>query len=105
MPPRRDISCHLGSFLHLEGIWQIRRGVCANAGLGPEAVQIILQHYPTPHALYMRYRQVLASGELEGIDPQLAAERLLEGLRRADGVRSIGLDKSQKVYKMLFASM
>ena len=76
---------------------------CA-AGLGTETVQTILQHFPTPLALYSRYSSALREAAAHGRDPATAATNVLLGLKRREGGRPVGQDKAQRVFQLLFAT-
>lgn len=73
-------------------------------GLGPEAVSTILAAYPTPISLFRAYRDVVVRAQRVGRSGRVAAEELLAGLKNARNGRCIGIEKSRKVFRDLFAS-
>ncbi|KAL4424621.1 hypothetical protein ABPG77_002239 [Micractinium sp. CCAP 211/92] len=86
--------------LTLHDVWGMMLGGVKS--LGPDAIQAILARYPTPLSLYRAYQEAFAAAVDRRQDGHRAAERLLFGLKAADGIKSIGLDKSAKVYQDLF---
>ncbi|KAL4448611.1 hypothetical protein ABPG75_005830 [Micractinium tetrahymenae] len=86
--------------LTLHDVWGMMLG--AVKSLGPDAVQAILGRYPTPLHLYSAYKEAFDAAVQQRQDGHRAAERLLYGLKTSNGAKSIGLDKSAKVYQELF---
>ncbi len=74
----------------------------AQDGLGPEMALAISQAYPTPRALFDRYREVVVAAVAQGRSGTAAAQELLRDVKSSKG-RSVGSGLSKKVYDNLFA--
>lgn len=71
-------------------------------GIGPDAAEAVLVHYPTPKSLWLAYRQCIQAALAAGADAVAAAQGMLSGSRA--GARIVGPAKSKSVYDNLFAN-
>eukprot|EP00873_Tetraselmis_striata_P004330 jgi/Tetstr1/424594/TSEL_015119.t1 len=75
-------------------------------GVGPNAVEGILNAYPTPMSLFKEYEKVKARARASGQEPEKAAREMLSTLRmNASSARGVGPSASHQIYDTLFHAM
>ncbi len=75
-----------------------------HAGVGPNFVEAVLCHYPTPRSLYEAYRSAVQAAVQAGRSREAAAGGVLEGLKARSAVKKVTAAQSLKLYHLLFAA-
>jgi hypothetical protein len=72
------------------------------SGVGPNAVESIIEKYPTPISLYREYERVKSAAVTKGEEPARAAREMLSSIPLLSSSRTVGPVSSQSIYDSLF---